>query len=444
MLGGRGPPPPAREGFPFPQAPIPSPARFYRGRIGTRGKSAPARSIRHPAGKTPPTHSSSLRATLLTTHEKTFLQRSHHATRKPKKIPSAQRAGARRRSPLRGSAAVGAHIAREAGRCAPTAPCGERRTGDTTYDRDSLRHTDKGEYGGRRGCRGARPSHPLPPAAQATKPGCRAAAAGQRKKEKRANLAESTQALGQATVKGKKAAGRTIRHCMRLPSGTVHVIIKGKPFPQPPGIATLPIRPNAPHPAYRRKRGMARRRSPPRRGGSSDAARTLVSRHARDSGRAMPNAARQEGGRGTTLADLQIVTVGCPNAGLGVVGGKGLRKPLIPCPISAVDARKAPSSPNGHGPFGPPFGRPPGGDHAGMPAAAAGQQKKEKEKGAMFQRKNRCPRQGQAEATKQGKEKVFRSERARKKSRKGRTKFLSLGKAKCKRADSPGTARGRN
>ena len=41
---------------------------------------------------------------------------------------------------------------------------------------------DKGEYGGRRGCRGARPSHPLPPAAQATTPGCRAEAASQRKK----------------------------------------------------------------------------------------------------------------------------------------------------------------------------------------------------------------------------------------------------------------------
>ena len=41
---------------------------------------------------------------------------------------------------------------------------------------------DKGEYGGRRGCRGARPSHPLPPAAQATTPRCRAEAAIQREK----------------------------------------------------------------------------------------------------------------------------------------------------------------------------------------------------------------------------------------------------------------------
>ena len=159
-------------------------------------------------------------------------------------------------------------------------------------------------------------------------------------------------------------------------SGTVQGIIKGKPFPQPPGIATLPIRPNAPHPGYRRKRGMARRRSPPRRGGSSDAARTLVSRHARDSGRAEPNAARQEGGRGTTLADLQIVTVGCPNAGLGVVGGKGLRKPLIPCPISAVDARKAPASPNGHGPAGRHSVARREATTPGCRAAAAGQRKK--------------------------------------------------------------------
>ena len=53
------------------------------------------------------------------------------STRRPGDIPPAQRAGARRRSPLRGSAAAGAHIAREAGRCAPTCPCGERRTGYT-------------------------------------------------------------------------------------------------------------------------------------------------------------------------------------------------------------------------------------------------------------------------------------------------------------------------
>ena len=186
---------------------------------------------------------------------------------------------------------------------------------------------------------------------------------------------------------------------------------------------------------------MARRRSPPRRGGSSDAARTLVSRHARDSGRAMPNAARQEGGRGTTLADLQIVTVGCPNAGLGVVGGKGLRKPLIPCPISAVDARKAPSSPNGHGAFGPSFGRPPGGDHARMPGSIRGPAE---EKGAMFRQKNRRPRQeGKPKPQPRADQKYFVAKEHGKESRKGRTKFLSSGKAECKRTYPPGSAKGR-
>ena len=53
------------------------------------------------------------------------------STRRPGDIPPAQRAGARRRSPQCGSAAAGTHITREAGRCAPTCPCGERRTGYT-------------------------------------------------------------------------------------------------------------------------------------------------------------------------------------------------------------------------------------------------------------------------------------------------------------------------
>ena len=65
------------------------------------------------------------------------------------------------------------------------APCGERRTGNTTCDSDALHHTDKGEYGGRRGCRGACPSHPLPPAAQATTPVCRAEAVSNQQKEEK-------------------------------------------------------------------------------------------------------------------------------------------------------------------------------------------------------------------------------------------------------------------
>ena len=36
---------------------------------------------------------------------------------------------------------------RSAGRCAPTAPCGERWAGDTSYGRDGLHHTDKGVWG---------------------------------------------------------------------------------------------------------------------------------------------------------------------------------------------------------------------------------------------------------------------------------------------------------
>ena len=110
----------------------------------------------------------------------------HRSTRRPEKFPATQRAGARRRSPQRGSAAAGAHIAREAGRCAPIAPCGERRTRYTTCDSDALRHTEKGEYGGRRGCRGARPSHPLPLAGRRPRPnaGQQPQASGGNKKEK--------------------------------------------------------------------------------------------------------------------------------------------------------------------------------------------------------------------------------------------------------------------
>ena len=60
----------------------------------------------------------------------------------------------------------------------PPAASGGQGTRHATATPAAIR--DKGEYGGRRGCRGVRPSHPLPPAAQATTPGCRAAAASQR------------------------------------------------------------------------------------------------------------------------------------------------------------------------------------------------------------------------------------------------------------------------
>ena len=62
-----------------------------------------------------------------------------------KKSPQHQRAGARRRSPQRGSAAAGAHITREAGRCAPIGPL--RRAADKVHDiaaADARRHTRQG------------------------------------------------------------------------------------------------------------------------------------------------------------------------------------------------------------------------------------------------------------------------------------------------------------
>ena len=63
----------------------------------------------------------------------------------PRKDPSPQRAGARRRSPQRGSAAAGTHIAREAGRCAPICPLRRAAiTGDMTCDSDARRHARQG------------------------------------------------------------------------------------------------------------------------------------------------------------------------------------------------------------------------------------------------------------------------------------------------------------
>ena len=81
----------------------------------------------------------------------------------PPKNPTSPASRARRRSPHSGSAAAGAHIAREAGRCAPTAPRGERQPRYTTCDSDARRHTDKGSTGGVGGVEGV----PLsPPAAR--------------------------------------------------------------------------------------------------------------------------------------------------------------------------------------------------------------------------------------------------------------------------------------
>ena len=63
---------------------------------------------------------------------------------------------------------------------------------------------------------------------------------------------------------------------------------------------------------------------------TSDAGRTLAPRLRGAAGGRTPAAARQRGGRRTADLFLRTVKDGCPNAGFGVVGGKGLRKPLPP------------------------------------------------------------------------------------------------------------------
>ena len=80
------------------------------------------------------------------------------------KSPPAQRAGARRRSPQRGSAAAGAHITREAGRCAPTCPL--RRAADKVHDMRQRRpppHGTRGSTGVVGGVEGHAPLTPCRP-----------------------------------------------------------------------------------------------------------------------------------------------------------------------------------------------------------------------------------------------------------------------------------------
>ena len=91
---------------------------------------------------------------------------------------------------------------------------------------------------------------------------------------------------------------------------------------------------------------------------------------------------------------------------------------------SAVDARKAPASPNGHG----PAGRHSVARREATTPGCRQQPRASGRKGSHVPaKKSTTSPRGQAEATAKGRSKVFRSERARKKSRKGRTKFLSLG-----------------
>ena len=140
--------------------------------------------------------------------------------------PPTQRAGARRRSPQRGSAAAGAHITREAGRCAPICPL--RRAADKVHDMRQRRpppHETRGSTGVVGGVEGHAPLTPCRisavdarkapaspnghgPAGRhsvarraATTPGCRAEAASQRKKKER----------------GKEGRKETSRRVRRLP-----------------------------------------------------------------------------------------------------------------------------------------------------------------------------------------------------------------------------------
>ena len=76
---------------------------------------------------------------------------------------------------------------------------------------------------------------------------------------------------------------------------------------------------------------MARRRSPPRKGGSSDAARTLVPRAGQREGEGHMTSDRKRE-EGKPEGKSSPVSNGCPKAGLGVVGGKGLASLLPPAP----------------------------------------------------------------------------------------------------------------
>ena len=121
-------------------------------------------------------------------------------------------------------------------------------------------------------------------------------------------------------------------------SGTVHRLNKGKPFSHSTARDDVPLAKQEQRfclvDVSAAGRGGDRR---PERGGISDAGRTLVPRLRGTAGVRTPAAARQRGGRGTLSARGSRVKDGCPNAGFGVVGGKGLRKPLPPAARRAGD-----------------------------------------------------------------------------------------------------------
>ena len=136
------------------------------------------RRLPHPgAGLKPPASGKKNRLYAIETEEMAFRRSEgnlhaegdapRRATRKPEKNTSPASWGAE---------AIPAK--REDARRLPPAASGGQGIRHATVTPAATR--TRGEYGGRRGCRGARPSHPLPPAAQATTPGCRAEATSQR------------------------------------------------------------------------------------------------------------------------------------------------------------------------------------------------------------------------------------------------------------------------
>ena len=126
-------------------------------------------------------------------------------------------------------------------------------------------------------------------------------------------------------------------------SGTVHRLNKGKPFSHSTARDDVPLAKQEQRfclvDVSAAGRGGDRR---PERGGSSDAGRTLAPRLSGAAGVRTPAAVRQRGGRGTLSARGSRVKDGCPNAGFGVVGGKGLRKPLPPAARRAGDHTRMP------------------------------------------------------------------------------------------------------
>ena len=185
---------------------------------------------------------------------------------------------------------------------------------------------------------------PLPPAPrrEATRPRCRAEAAVRRtsqKKQKQRLLPASNRAGAEyAAVQGKNS--------FHLRSGSPSPVVdflascqslrwinRGRLFSSPAETGFPSPFCRCRHPVCCRKRVMARRRSPPRVGGSSDAAPGSSSRALRGTaGGRRPYDARRKEEKGRPEGKSSPVSDGCPKAGLGVVGGKGLASPLPPAP----------------------------------------------------------------------------------------------------------------